>query len=368
MPKRTLCPLAAIILGLLTSAGASAQQTEEETAEEFQPQVTFHGFVEGLVYGNLYAGDDSPDNGPVEFAFHEAEVDVLASATERLDLRVDLNWRPGISAEDILEQAHFTYYRATDHEGLFMTFGRMNAPIGAEAVDSPDMLQSSHGLLFDYATATNVTGLSGGWTNGELTAQLMLLTDWEDFIVRDDISLAARLDYAFDNGAIGGIVQFDDVANAEDSGELTVDINASYAVDPVTFIIEGYLAYLTGDVIGVEDELAGGAMFKAHVNVAEPVALTARFSYLKRYANLHYRERAVGVPMPLPRGSAYHGLEATLAGLFEISENVRATAEFRIDKALDVDDRYDGGGSVNAGAFPTDAVRITPALELLAHF
>lgn len=348
---------------------AIAPGPQADRSQAFEPSVEFHGFVDGSVSTVFYVGDGAPDdNDPVSFGLDEAELDVTVNPTERLMIQMDLQFAPAnISADfdaeevlsNIVEQAYLTYYPSVDKTGVFVTFGRFNAPVGAEAVDAPDMFQYSHGPLYNQAAPTNVTGLSLGYSTDALTAQFMVLGDWDEYNSTGDFSLAARLDYAIGDGNIGGVLMFNDLVNTEDSGELTFDINGDVTIDDLTLIGEVHFGYLVADLAeGFPedgDNVSYGVMAKMNYAVVDPFSITARVSYLNRYENLGLIiDSITDAPLGVPRGSSYHGIEATLAGLFTFSENYYGLFEVRVDKLL--------------GDQDNDVIAITPAFELTATF
>lgn len=370
--------------------GTSAPETDSEADASaraphdapFAPSVAFHGFVDGAVTTQVYVGEDQLDNEPVVFGLNDAELDVIAQPTERLTLRMDLQFGPANfngSAEgtgqdatveilaNIVEQAYVDYHRSPDGEGFFLKFGHYNAPIGAESVDRPDMLQYSHGLLFDLATPTNVTGFGGGYNNDRVTAQLFIMNDWEEYYSPGDLAFGARVDASFNAGSIGAVIMVNDVVNAEDSGEFTFDVDASFTTGIATLIVEYYLGYLIADIEGIENRVATGVLLKAHFIFNEVFELTARGEYLQRY------DDALNLPnVSLPRSGAYHGFEATLAGIFNLSDNLYTTLELRLDKAFTTS----GSEPMQSPAVvqtvtlnpTTDHVVLTPTIELTAQF
>lgn len=100
------------------------------------------------------------------------EVDFEKAAgpvTFRMDLDV---------AGAAIEQAKFTYMiPGADAWGLSLTGGAFNAPIGFEAQDAPDMLQTSNGQLFGLVPS-NLRGLmlSGGMEM--VNANLYFANEW----------------------------------------------------------------------------------------------------------------------------------------------------------------------------------------------
>ena len=96
--------------------------------------LTITGFVDGST-----ALPVSSVGTNLEFSFDQLEIDLEKSLGDGISLRADIDLVEG--GADV-EQAYVTVGG--------MTFGKVNAPIGWELLDAPDMYQLSHTLLFGY--------------------------------------------------------------------------------------------------------------------------------------------------------------------------------------------------------------------------
>ncbi len=307
------------------------------------PQVEVSGFVDGSVTQTFYAGDDAPDESVVGWGVDQVELDFDVTVHPQLNLRLDLNWMPqaGVAGfDDIVEQSYIEYFASPSQEGFFLIFGKRNAPVGAEALDAPDMYQYSHNLLFDFASPSNLTGLFLGYQSGDITGQIWVANGWDMPVDAGNVHLGGRFDYALSNGGIGVATTFGSLTDT-DSGEWMADVDFNYDLGSALLFAELNIGMLTGDV---DDSLSFGFMAKAHVPVGDCVGLTARVSYLSRYTDGTENLYADG------EGNA---LEFALAGLFTITDNFGALFELRVDKPLIED---------------VSIMGITPSFELTGTF
>lgn len=342
-------------------AGTSSEASSEAAVveESSGPSIAFSGFVEAGALSTAYFGDNAPNADELRFGLDQAELNLDVQATDSLSMRFDLQFAPQafgdgtVSMDDILEQGYFEFNPNGDGTGFFMRAGKYNAPIGAEMVDAPDRLQDSLGLLFSFAAPTNVSGLVLGYNAGDITAQLQLVNDWDVVYDPGDLSLLGRLDYALPEGGIGLAIMYSSLFEdglGSNYGHFLADVDFNYAFGDLLLIAELTLNALTGDYEDDIDTLGYGALVKVNYAFNDVASLTARVSYLNRFENLGASAVALGDPW----FGSYHGVEGTLAGLFNISDNYRALVELRVDRFLgDLDD---------------DLVRFTPSVELLATF
>mgnify|MGYP002620166733 FL=1 len=339
--RTTVSTLAAGVAGITLLAGSVAFAQDG-------PQVNISGFVDGSVSTTFYVGDGAGDPDPVVFGLDQAEIDFDIQVTDRLRIRTDINFFPmqGIAFDDsLIEQAYFEYYRNADQTGMFTIFGKMNAPIGSELLDPVDMYQFSYSPLFDYATPANLTGLFLGSTNGALTTMGWVSNDWDLPAQPGNISVGGRVNYDFDNGGNVGLALMGSSLTS-DISQFMADVDFSYFVGDWTLFAQVNFATLLGDTLAGDDTISIGAMLKANYAFSDIASLTLRTTYLNRYQNLILSD-AYGF-------SSYHGVEATVAGMIALSDNLSTTIELRVDRFL--------------GDQDNGVTAITPALELTARF
>lgn len=172
--KYTLHAIAAMLIGMGSFGNASADSLKDKL-----DNIKISGFVDTSVSGNNLANTNGTQNRG--FGLDQVELDVEYHA-DRVGLRFDLNVFPSSTAtvtnDSLIEQGYVTYtVPGLGDDGLTLTFGKFNAPIGWELLDPNDMYQFSHALVFNYALPTNLTGLmasgqygavdfSAYWTNG----------------------------------------------------------------------------------------------------------------------------------------------------------------------------------------------------------
>ncbi len=108
----------------------------------------------------------------------EAEVD-FEKTTGGVTFRLDLDIHDDTDLVEI-EQAKFSY-GVFENAGLGLTFtgGRFNSPIGFEAQDAPDMLQTTNGQLFGLVPS-NLTGFQLSGESGIASGSVIFANDWNN--------------------------------------------------------------------------------------------------------------------------------------------------------------------------------------------
>lgn len=266
--------------------------------------ITLGGFVDTSLFVPL---EESPD---VLIGLDQVELDVEARPAAGLRLRTDLNVFPaaaGFSADSLLEQGFVEYFFGGGDEGFFLTAGKRNAPIGVESVDPIDMYQFSHGLLFSFATPTNLTGFFTGWTGHGLTVMAWATNDWDTPTTADSASAGGRVAYDFGRGTVGLSGTYGPFAAGEPLTMLDLDV--AVTLGDLYLFLEGNWGREAG-------ENSFGALVKAHYAFTDRLGGTLRWDWLDR---------------------PFDGLDdrssATAAFLFAFNEHLAGVVEVRADMA-----------------------------------
>jgi hypothetical protein len=252
------------------------------------------------------------ETGDYVFGLDQLEVDVIAEVVSGLVIRADVNYFPSVSAatledlvardDSLVEQG---FVRADFANGLFLTAGKQNAPVGAESLDPHLMYQYSHSLIFDFAQPSNLTGLFVGWENEQIGAQVFATNDWDTPATPEDATIGGRFDYALEAGSVGLASTYGPLA--ADHPPLMVDLDANYTVGDLTAFVNANF--------GLQDEDTSlGVMLKAYYAIGERFGATARWDWLDREF-----------------GTTIDAMSATGAFLFTIAESFGGLIEVRAD-------------------------------------
>ncbi|MEC8050341.1 MAG: outer membrane beta-barrel protein [Myxococcota bacterium] len=281
------------------------------------------GFIDGsyTYFKDMTEGAEGDKNGQI--GIDQVEVDFIAKPGENSSVRADFEYFAGGALG--LEQAFWDY---TFAEGLTLTMGRINAPIGVEAIDPTDMYQYSYGLLFSYASPSNLDGVFLTYEVSGLTAMVWMSNDWEAFKQAGSTksSFGSRVAYAINDSSSVGVAT---TYNAE-SEHLMVDTDIVFGFGSTTLFLEGnYNDFSSAD----EDETTG-FLVKVNQGITDDVSVTGRFDYLD--------------------GFIFEGrMSATAAVLAPVTDGVGFTGEIRYDMGKE------GGVEVDGLAM---------ALEFIASF
>ena len=307
----------ALMLCVPSLAGA------EEAAEAASSGVTVSGFIDASAYMD-FTGVPEADK-KLAVGVDEVEVDFSSTPVSGLTVRTDLNIFPSgdaIVADTLIEQAYMEYFFNGGSDGFSLTVGKVNAPIGIEALDPVDMYQYSKGLLFTYATPSNLTGVFAGYSDGAFNAKVWVANDWDMPKAADLPNFGLRVDYAFEElGHVGLSSTFEQGSDA-----LMVDLDSALKFGDVTLFIEANMGM-------VDSEIAIGALGKVNYAFSDSYSATARFDYLDQ-----------------SKTGGYKGMSGTGAFLFAVNDNLIGAVEVRADMP-------DGGDTAVAGA-----------VELIASF
>lgn len=268
------------------------------------PVVEVHGFAESDV--SIPIMGYAPEADAVTVGLTEAEVDVIASPTETMLIRTDMNWfpsLPAVSFDSLIEQAYFDYSFGPNSGG-FIAAGKINAPIGAELIDSIDRFQISQGQIFAITDPFNLTGVFGGYRANGITAIAWISNNWDLPTTPESATAGGRFDYAFDAGHVGVATSYGPIVADEPYLLLDVDTGLTF----------GNLNLLGEVNFGTSESIDSiGFSVTANYGFTEKFSGTVRADWLSR--------ETPDVEIDTTT--------ATVAGLFDVTENLRAAAEVR---------------------------------------
>ena len=260
------------------------------------------------------------------------EINIEKEINDKLSLRADLNYLASSNAltfDDIVEQGYVTYKLPVGN-GVDLTFGKFNAPIGFELLDPVDMYQYSHALVFNYGLPTNLTGLMGSYSfNDIVDLTLYAVNGWDNNSDNNGgRTLGGRIGVTPMDGINLGVSTIsgttEEPGNTKDK-KTVVDVD--FTITMVEKLVIGgefnsgkeekASAVTTGD-----DAKWTGYLLMAHYDFTDRYGLTVRYDYFddKDGARLG---NSVG-----EKQQAY-----TIAPTFALGDGARIIAEYRRDKS-----------------------------------
>ena len=289
----------ALMLCVPSIAGA-----EEAAAEAAPTGVSVSGFIDTSASMPMTGVPDGDKK--VTFGVDQIELDFESSPVAGFTVRADLNVFPAggaVLADDLIEQAYLEYYFGGGSDGFSLTVGKVNAPIGIEVLDPVDMYQYSHGLLFSFATPSNLTGVFAGYDDGAISAKLWVANDWDMPGSADLPNFGGRFQYGFEDlGHVGLSTTYE-----QGSDFLMVDLDSALQFGDFTLFIEANMGML-------DSEIAIGALGKVNYAISDSYSVTGRFDYLDQ-----------------SKTGGYKGMSGTGAFLFAVNDNFIGAVEVRAD-------------------------------------
>ncbi|MCA9517405.1 MAG: outer membrane beta-barrel protein [Myxococcales bacterium] len=301
-------------------------------AASAEPTLTWSGFVDtSLVYG--FAPEIARDDG-VTLGLDQAEVDLRAAVADGLSLGVDLQlrppaWEPGDGdgpsglnvLDEIVEQAWAEWFPGGGDAGFFLRLGKWNAPVGFEAIDPTGLYQFSQGLLFTYATPSNLTGFAAGYRAGGVESQAWLTNDWDTASTAGDAIVGGRVAYGREKGSIGLSATFGPVS--DESPRVMVDVDATLRWP--RFLLGAELNF--GAQAG---RSSIGFLVTANYQISSKVSATVRFDTLNReILDAPYKGKSLTAAVLAALASVEQGGEevAALSLIAEVRADFQTGAE-----------------------------------------
>ena len=310
--RRTLAALLALSTTL--PAAARAQETDDAPGPTGP---SFSGFVDSSLLTPV-AGQPSGTRG-VTFGLNQVELDARVSPDANLEVGVDLNFFPAspIATDDALLEQGFVTWSPESTEGLSLTIGKQNAPIGLESLDSIDIPAASGGLIWQFAVPSNLTGL---FVEQELpvgTGLLFATADWDSPGANGEVLVGARYDIEAGPLAVGLVgthgpipeVEADPTAERDTdiagSARSTADLTLTLSLDSAT--VWGEFVYNT-----LGDDDATGWTVAGNYELSDSASVTGRLDQLKK-----------------SYGTAVDETDLTVAALLQTTPHLRTAIEVK---------------------------------------
>ncbi len=240
-----------------TMAGVSTAQAEQAHA---LGAGQFNGFLDSTYM--LSDGTNDPADSPTaqkwdvnaEFDYKQ---DLAKDVKLRMDMDLNLAGNGGASTSDSakMEQGFISYQPSN---ALRITGGAFNNPLGWEAEDAPDMMQISHGQIYDLLDAetalwgNNVSGVAVSGVVGPMVITGGLLTDLGNVDEKSSFALVVNGNLTKGLEIEGGLLTDSKRKNLPNSQpkvsamERIIDVNVSYK-DPL-FTVGGELLLASATV------------------------------------------------------------------------------------------------------------------------
>ncbi len=263
--KKLVAGIAVVGMGVFFSPGISA--AAEDTA------LKISGFIDASYSDASYVSST--------FALDQVEIDLEKKLNDKLSLRADIEYVNGVSGtfDNMLEQGYVTY--VIDPEGVDITFGKFNAPIGFELLDAPDMYQFSHALVFTYGLPTNLTGIMGAYTfNDQVDLVLYVVNGWDNNTEDNDSkTIGGRVGIAPMEGVSVGLsyITGSEVTNTADK-RTVFDIDATVTmIDKLTIGVELNFGDEDNAGDGVTDSEWTAFLLMGHYDFDDTYGVTVRY-------------------------------------------------------------------------------------------
>jgi hypothetical protein len=305
---------------LLWSSLVWAQDDDGETADSHEATVNVSGFAVTSVAFPISVPDvegvpESGDGDEVVFGLSEIEIDIEAEPVAGLTVRADFNYFPsaGSGGDDgIVEQA---FAHADFASGLFLSAGKMNAPIGIEGQDATDLNQVSRSQVSAF-TPDNLNGFFGGWGNDSMSATLFLTNDWDSPAAANSASLGGRFAYSMDSGHVGLSSTFGTVTAEEPN--ILIDVDSAWSFGDIGIGFEGLF-----DVQG--DNTVMGGLLALNYALSDSMSITARADYLDMEMTLSFTDPISGETTDIT--AAASNMSAAGAFNFELCDHLSSSIE-----------------------------------------
>lgn len=274
----------------------------------------------------------------------DAEVDFereQGSVVFRLDLDFPANANPpgGAAALDEIEQLKFVWALPVG-PGLTLTGGVFNSPIGFEAQDAPDKLQTSNGQLFNLLPS-NLVGIMVSGSAGPASVDLIFGNEWRNG-TNEENTFGARVSAPLMGDMLGVAVGFlssedDNIATADDEDLLDVVLSGMHTVAPdldLTYALE----FLTDDnneayaiVVSLRHNspnIPHGVTVRWDTVDCDSPALTAPVTSFTGYCSNLGALQTANPGVGVAAGSSASPNTLTVAAFAELSENLTTRLEW----------------------------------------
>lgn len=268
---------------LLFALPAAAHAQEAILLEAPAPAATaaptaapsFSGFVDSALFVPL-DGFAAGSRG-VAFGLGQAELDARFTPDPELEIGLDLNYFPSSplgAADGLLEQG-FVTWSPDAADGLAITVGKQNAPIGLESLDPVDLATVSGGLVWSYGVPSNLTGLFIKQEVAFGSVQLFTTAEWDTPAAVGGAVVGGRVDLEQGPLWVGLVATHGPAPEGEAPARSMANLTAGYELGDLALSAE----YLFADVDG---DQANGWTLLATQTLNDKTNLTVRVDKLKR--------------------------------------------------------------------------------------
>ena len=236
---------------------------------------SFSGFVDSSVFAPL-DGFPAGSRG-IAFGLGQAELDARFTPDPELEIGLDLNYFPSSplgAADGLLEQG-FVTWSPDAADGLAITVGKQNAPIGLESLDPVDLATVSGGLIWSYGVPSNLTGLFIKQEVALGSVQLFTTAEWDTPAAVGGAVIGGRVDLEQGPLWAGLVATHGPAPEGETPARTMANLTAGYELGSLTLSGE----YLFADVDG---DQANGWTLLATQALNDRINLTVRVDQLKK--------------------------------------------------------------------------------------
>ena len=272
----------AFTIALLFALPAAANAQDAILLEAPAPAATveaaapsFSGFVDSFLFAPL-DGFAAGARG-VAFGLGQAELDARFTPDPELEIGLDLNYLPSSplgAADGLLEQG-FVTWSPDAADGLAITVGKQNAPIGLESLDPVDLATVSGGLIWSYGVPSNLTGLFIKQEVALGSVQLFTTAEWDTPAAVGGAVIGGRVDLEQGPLWVGLVATHGPAPEGETPARTMANLTAGYELGDLSLSGE----YLFATENGKE---ANGWTLLATQALNDKTNLTVRVDQLKK--------------------------------------------------------------------------------------
>ena len=250
-----IAPATALLVALPAAANAQEAILLEvpapaATVEAAAP--SFSGFVDSSLFAPL-DGFPAGSRG-IAFGLGQAELDARFTPDPELEIGLDLNYFPAsqrsiddfpIAADDGLLEQGFVTWSPDAANGLAITVGKQNAPIGLESLDPVDLATVSGGLIWSYGVPSNLTGLFIKQEVALGSVQLFTTAEWDTPAAVGGAVIGGRVDLEQGPLWVGLVATHGPAPEDETPARTMANLTAGYELGDLT--LSGEYLFATED-------------------------------------------------------------------------------------------------------------------------
>ena len=243
-----IAPATALLVALPAAANAQEAILLEvpapaATVEAAAP--SFSGFVDSSLFAPL-DGFPAGSRG-IAFGLGQAELDARFTPDPELEIGLDLNYFPSspLAAADGLVEQGFVTWSPDAADGLAITVGKQNAPIGLESLDPVDLATVSGGLIWSYGVPSNLTGLFIMQEVALGSVQLFTTAAWDTPAAVGGAVIGGRVDLEHGPLWVGLVATHGPAPEDETPARTMANLTAGYELGDLT--LSGEYLFATDD-------------------------------------------------------------------------------------------------------------------------